>query len=101
DNGFGEKGQGADAPATHPKRRREDENRRSIAEYPDPGDGDMANAIPTWTQPVPPGGNWDDVVLPVVARKKGLDEYYTKADGSPKPRKKRESIAPAPGTFWV
>jgi hypothetical protein len=21
----------------------------------------MADAIPTWTQPVSPGGNWDDV----------------------------------------
>ncbi|TFY50133.1 hypothetical protein EVG20_g11703, partial [Dentipellis fragilis] len=78
---------------------RHQENRRSIAEYPDPGDGDMSNAIPTWTQPVPPGGNWDDVVLPVVARKKGLDEHYTKADGSPKPRQNRNSVAPAPGTF--
>ncbi|OBZ71604.1 hypothetical protein A0H81_08539 [Grifola frondosa] len=29
-----------------------------------------------------PSGNWDDVVLPVVARKKGLEGHYEKADGS-------------------
>ena len=27
------------------------------------------------------------VVLPVVARKKGLDGYYESADGSPQPKK--------------
>ena len=47
-------------PVAH-MRGRQDEHRRSIAEYPDPGDGDISNAIPTWTQPVPPGGNWDEV----------------------------------------
>ncbi|KAJ7510235.1 hypothetical protein B0H11DRAFT_1900588 [Mycena galericulata] len=62
--------------------------------------GDMADAIPSWTQPVaPPTGRWDDVVLPAVARKKGLDGLYEQADGNPKPRKVEEPIAPAPGTF--
>lgn len=42
---------------------RNSEDRRSIAEYPDPGDGDLSNAIPTWTQPVPAKGNWDEVRL--------------------------------------
>ncbi|KAJ7037736.1 hypothetical protein C8F04DRAFT_1393429 [Mycena alexandri] len=91
-------------------------DRSSVAYYPSPGDdgeeGDMADAIPSWTQPVAPAtGRWDDVslasgwlasflvVLPVVARKKGLEEMYTKADGSPKPRKEEGAVAPAPGTF--
>ncbi|KAJ7465163.1 hypothetical protein FB451DRAFT_430818 [Mycena latifolia] len=92
-------------PKPKPKRANtvaEDEkNRRSVAYYPSPGDDeDMADAIPSWTQPVaPPTGRWDDVVLPVVARKKGLDRLYEQADGSPKPRKVEEPVAPAPGTF--
>ncbi|KAJ7727396.1 hypothetical protein B0H16DRAFT_1331572 [Mycena metata] len=79
--------------------------RASVAYYPSPGgedgeEGDMADAIPSWTQPVaPPTGRWDDVVLPVVARKKGLEDLYTKADGSPKPKKEEGAVAPAPGTF--
>lgn len=43
--------------------RRDSDDRRSIAEYPDPGDGDLSNAIPTWSQPVPAKGNWDEVRL--------------------------------------
>ncbi|KXN82820.1 hypothetical protein AN958_02094 [Leucoagaricus sp. SymC.cos] len=81
---------------------KEGDNRRSVAHYPTPGndDEDMADAIPSWTQPKIMPGNWDDVVLPVVARKKGLDDLYEKADGSPQPKKKEEApIAPAPGTF--
>ncbi|GLB38193.1 hypothetical protein LshimejAT787_0500580 [Lyophyllum shimeji] len=81
----------------------EEAKRRSVASYPTPGgeDGDetMIDAIPEWTQPVPRQGNWDEVVLPVVARKKGLDEHYEKADGKPTPRKVENTIAPAPGTF--
>lgn len=42
------------------KERDEAANRRSIAHYPTPGD-DMRDAIPSWTQPVPRQGNWDDV----------------------------------------
>ncbi|KAF7299432.1 hypothetical protein MIND_00893000 [Mycena indigotica] len=87
--------------ATKPQRTKPDDNRRSVANYPSPGDGDedMSNAIPTWTQPLAPStGRWDDVVLPVVARKKGLDGYYS-ADGSPKPRREEQPIAPAAGTF--
>ncbi|KAF8828011.1 hypothetical protein HHX47_DHR4000468 [Lentinula edodes] len=80
------------------QREKEEEYRRSIAAYPDTGD-DLMNAIPTWTQPVPKAGNWDDVVLPVVARKKGLDGHYERADGSPQQRKDEVTIAPAPGTF--
>jgi len=72
----------------------------------------MADAIPTWTQPVSPGGNWDDVrmypscvserelifsmhtqvVVPVVARKKGMDEFYTSAGG----RQQKKPVARIP-----
>jgi len=34
------------------------------------------------------------MVLPVVARKKGLDEYYETADGSPQPKKPEKMVAP-------
>ncbi|KAI8986268.1 hypothetical protein BD414DRAFT_416368 [Trametes punicea] len=75
-----------------------EENRRSIGQYPMPDGGE--DAIPTWTQPVPANGNWDDVVLPVVARKKGLDGLYQTADGSPKPKEPEPVVyEPAPGTF--
>lgn len=33
-----------------------------------------------------------------MARKKGLDDYYEKADGSPQPKKKEEGpVAPVSG----
>ncbi|KAK0464787.1 uncharacterized protein EV420DRAFT_1518177 [Desarmillaria tabescens] len=80
------------------KERDEEAKRRSVAHYPTPND-DMRDAIPTWTEPVPREGNWDDVVLPVVARKKGLNGHYEQADGSPKPRPTERVVAPAPGTF--
>ncbi|KAK0185748.1 hypothetical protein F5146DRAFT_1071343 [Armillaria mellea] len=80
------------------KERDEEAKRRSVGHYPTPN-GDMRDAIPTWTEPVPREGNWDDVVLPVVARKKGLDGHYEQADGSPKPRPTERVVAPAPGTF--
>ncbi|KAJ8081039.1 hypothetical protein PM082_017879 [Marasmius tenuissimus] len=76
----------------------EEARRRQTAHYPDPGEMDMAHAIPTWTQPVPNQGNWDEVVLPTVARKKGLADQYEQADGSPKPKQER-GPEPAPGTF--
>lgn len=34
------------------------------------------------------------VVLPVVARKKGLDDHYERADGSPQPKRKQEVPIP-------
>jgi len=59
----------------------------------------MADAIPVWTQPKS-RANWDEVVLPVVARKKGLHGLYEEADGSTPQKKPEESDpAPAPGTF--
>lgn len=57
------------------------------------------HAIPSWTQPVPRAGNWDDVVLPVVARKNGLNDQFEMADGKPTPKKTSSFVAPAPGTF--
>ncbi|KIJ17872.1 hypothetical protein PAXINDRAFT_167816 [Paxillus involutus ATCC 200175] len=71
--------------------------RASVATYPTP-EGNVVDAIPTWTQPVQRSSNWDEVVLPVVARKKGLDGQYEQADGSPRP-KPPGPIKPAPGTF--
>ncbi|RPD56117.1 hypothetical protein L226DRAFT_464509 [Lentinus tigrinus ALCF2SS1-7] len=88
------------APPSSMQRRqgnKNEENRRSIGQYPMPeGDED---AIPTWTQPRPANGNWDDVVLPAVAKKKGLQDHYETADGSPKPKEVEPVIEPAPGTF--
>jgi len=46
------------------KKKEESSNHRSsVAQYPTPdGDeDDMADAIPSWTQPVPREGNWDEV----------------------------------------
>jgi len=38
--------------------------RRSVACYPAPaGSDELMHAIPSWTQPVPRAGNWDDVCL--------------------------------------
>ncbi|EIN12297.1 hypothetical protein PUNSTDRAFT_118198 [Punctularia strigosozonata HHB-11173 SS5] len=83
-----------------------EDNRRSIGSYPDvedslDGETSLADAIPKWTQPKVANGNWDDVVLPAVAKKKGLEEQYEEADGSPKVVQKRASYEyePAPGTF--
>lgn len=45
------------------------EKRESVGQYPmpqgleDDEEGDMADAIPTWTQPVKGEGNWDEVTL--------------------------------------
>ncbi|KAL0578188.1 hypothetical protein V5O48_003819 [Marasmius crinis-equi] len=78
----------------------EQARRKTSATYPDPGDEmDMAHAIPTWTQPVPKQGNWDDVVLPTVARKRGLADQYEHADGSPRVKQENSHPEPAPGTF--
>jgi serine/arginine repetitive matrix protein 1 len=64
----------------------------------DTGDDSLADAIPTWTQPKV-RGDWDDVVLPAVAKKQGMQEQYEMADGSPKPKPVKTVIEPAPGTF--
>ncbi|KAG9315681.1 hypothetical protein JVU11DRAFT_3327 [Chiua virens] len=83
---------------TPPSATKQNDPRNFVATYPTP-EGDAVDAIPTWTQPVQKAGNWDEVVLPVVARKKGLDEQYEQADGSPKPRTEESPVKPAPGTF--
>ncbi|PFH54050.1 hypothetical protein AMATHDRAFT_830 [Amanita thiersii Skay4041] len=91
----------ARAKVVKPKREMtQEEKRRSVAAYPlSVGEGDMADAIPSWTQPRFKEGNWDEVVLPVVARKKGLEDHYEQADGSPQPKKVSITVEPAPGTF--
>ena len=65
-------------PVTQPKsKNRDDPQRRSVGEYPVPADGDMANAIPTWTQPVSPGGNWDDVRMsPLCFSEHNLNFFF-------------------------
>ncbi|TDL22246.1 hypothetical protein BD410DRAFT_272939 [Rickenella mellea] len=88
-----------------PKRSKSAMDVRQAAEYPEPPDvpGGMADAIPSWTQPRQRTGNWDEVVLPVVARKMGLDDHYEEANGSPRQpqasRSEERIAAPAPGTF--
>ncbi|KAF9522584.1 hypothetical protein CPB83DRAFT_871954 [Crepidotus variabilis] len=76
------------------------DDRKSVAQYPTVEGDELADAIPSWTQPTSREGNWDEVVLPVVARKKGLDRHYEDADGSPQPKKPTDKpVEPAPGTF--
>lgn len=48
-------------PSSMPKKVNKQENRRSIGQYPTPDGDDVMDAIPSWTQPIPPTGNWDDV----------------------------------------
>ena len=48
-------------PSSMPKKVNKEENRRSIGQYPTPDGDDVMDAIPSWTQPIPPTGNWDDV----------------------------------------
>ncbi|KAF8269385.1 hypothetical protein EI94DRAFT_993045 [Lactarius quietus] len=86
-------------PVSQARPNRDVSKRRSVGEYPVPADENMADAIPTWTQPISPGGNWDDVVVPVVARKKGMGEFYTRADGRQQKRPRSLVPEPAPGTF--
>lgn len=39
----------------------DEKNRRSVAVYPQPAGDNVVDAIPSWTQPVPTDGNWDEV----------------------------------------
>ncbi|KZP26335.1 hypothetical protein FIBSPDRAFT_854977 [Athelia psychrophila] len=76
----------------------DNKNRGSVAVYPEPPTSEnVMDAIPSWTQPT--GRDWDEVVLPVVARKKGLDGHYEEGDANPQPKKVDVRIEPAPGTF--
>ena len=48
------------------KEQDEELNRKSVAYYPTPtgqGDDNMADAIPSWTQPIHGEGNWDEACL--------------------------------------
>lgn len=71
----------------------------------------LADAIPQWEPPppIPPSGNWDEVILPTIAKKMrmaqsgpapeaillGFESTSRPQAGSPQPF----SIPPAPGTF--
>lgn len=50
------------------KEQDEESNRKSVAYYPTPGQGDddMADAIPSWTQPVQREGTWDEVCFTIL-----------------------------------
>lgn len=54
------------SPARSPPKKNE-EYRRSVAQYPNPEGDDMVDAIPSWTQPVLPSGNWDDVSVESIS----------------------------------
>ncbi|KAF9651659.1 hypothetical protein BDM02DRAFT_3090921 [Thelephora ganbajun] len=81
-----------------------EESRRSVGVYPVTDLENAEHAIPTWTQPIA-GSNWDEVVLPAVARKKGLDGQYQTTDGSPEPRKPQperpEPVRVSTFDIWV
>lgn len=48
---------------------KKEERSRDSAQYPAPEGDDIMHAVPSWTQPVPPSGNWDDVrTLPILKR---------------------------------
>ncbi|KAG8985232.1 hypothetical protein FRB93_005934 [Tulasnella sp. JGI-2019a] len=66
----------------------------------------LADAIPPWAQSPPPpeNGNWDEVVLPTVAKKMGLTsksevDVTMLGDGKPKRQEMERTFEPAPGTF--
>ncbi|TEB22771.1 hypothetical protein FA13DRAFT_1472307 [Coprinellus micaceus] len=86
-----------------PVRLPQNEKRESVGQYPAvDNEADLSNAIPSWTQPVPRSGNWDEVVLPVVARSKGMKGHYQTAHGKADPRKPVDDRPePAPGTFGI
>ncbi|KAF8583331.1 hypothetical protein K439DRAFT_66630 [Ramaria rubella] len=59
----------------------------------------LADAVPDTRAPLPKNGNWDEVILPTVARRMGI-EYEKEDPVEAAKRKARESrVAPAPGTF--
>lgn len=65
-----------------------------------PGPHPLADAIPLISQDQPPDdGNWDDVVLPTVARRMQGGEVVTMLERKPREEEKEEPIPPAPGTF--
>jgi len=62
------------------------------------GDYDgLADAIPDTRVPVPKTGNWDDVILPTIARKMGIE--YEQEDSDAAKNQREELFEPAPGTF--
>ena len=43
-------------------------------------DDTLVDAIPVFSTPVPRGGNWDDMILPTVAKKLGLEGYAVRTE---------------------
>ena len=49
------------SPAKPAPKKKDDKARDSVGQYPAPEGDDIMHAVPSWTQPVPHSGNWDDV----------------------------------------
>ncbi|KAG9080037.1 hypothetical protein FRC06_007152, partial [Ceratobasidium sp. 370] len=58
----------------------------------------LADAIPHIPQAAPDDGNWDDVVLPTVARRMQAPDVVM-LEGKPKEKQEEERVPPAPGTY--
>jgi len=60
----------------------------------------LADAIPHIppSQTAPDDGNWDDVVLPTVARRMQAPDVVM-LEGKPKEKQEEERVPPAPGTY--
>jgi hypothetical protein len=43
-------------------------------------DDTLVDAIPVFSTPVPRGGNWDDMILPTVAKKMGIEGYALRTE---------------------
>ncbi|KAG8981809.1 hypothetical protein FRB90_006979, partial [Tulasnella sp. 427] len=105
------KGGRPSATKTTPATPRKSQPRQRAPSRPSNAAGDRAppttDVIPPWGQsPRPPtGGNWDDMVLPAVAKKMGLnasqpDVTMLGADGAKQKEKGRPQVyEPAAGTF--
>jgi len=68
-------------------------------------DDTLVDAIPVFSTPVPRGGNWDDMILPTVAKKMGIEGYalrtengvVAKNDGVVVPSKRATLVFPVSG----
>ncbi|GJJ15618.1 hypothetical protein Clacol_009896 [Clathrus columnatus] len=56
----------------------------------------LTDAVPDTRTPIPVDGNWDEMILPTVARRMGIE--YEKTESIP-PKSSQPQIVPAPGTF--
>ncbi|KIJ54801.1 hypothetical protein M422DRAFT_24691 [Sphaerobolus stellatus SS14] len=59
----------------------------------------LADAVPDTRTPIAKNGNWDDVILPTVARRMGIEYEMENPETAQKRRQAEAPIEPAPGTF--